>query len=330
MRESLDAEIVGAGLVTSGQPWRGVEFHAALGSTNTRLRELVTGAATPTGPYAVRPGAPEGGRWWVVLTDHQTGGRGRLGRAWEVPDRASVAASCAIPVTDPAVAGWLPLLAGLALSRALREVTRAAGHELEPRLKWPNDVLLADDGDRKVSGILSELVVAPSAPSAPSASGAPSGLNGPTAPSGPSGSDASRARPGHTAYVVIVGTGVNIDQTRGELPVDTATSLALAGVTVRREDVVVAYLRELAALLPGVDGTGTPPAGGVGAVDEAARAAYVAACSTVGAHVRVHLPTGEAVEGDAVDVDRDGGLVVATPRGRRSFAAGDVVHVRRP
>ena len=322
MRESLDAEIVGAGLVTSGQPWRGVEFHAALGSTNTRLRELVTGAATPTGPYAVRPGAPEGGRWWVVLTDHQTGGRGRLGRVWEVPDRASVAVSCAIPVTDPAVAGWLPLLAGLALSWALREVTRAAGHELEPRLKWPNDVLLADDGDRKVSGILSELVVAPSAPSAPSGSGAPSAPR-PGATSAPSGSDASRARPGHTAYVVIVGTGVNIDQTRGELPVDTATSLALAGVTVRREDVVVAYLRELAALLPGVDGTGTPPAGGVGAVDEAARAAYVAACSTVGAHVRVHLPTGEAV-------DRDGGLVVATPRGRRSFAAGDVVHVRRP
>ena len=57
-------------------------------------------------------------------------------------------------------------------------------------------------------------------------------------------------------------------------------------------------------------------------MDEAARAAYVAACSTVGAHVRVHLPGGEAIEGEAVDVDRDGGLVVATPRGSAHLRRG--------
>jgi BirA family biotin operon repressor/biotin-[acetyl-CoA-carboxylase] ligase len=286
-------------LVTSGQPWRGVEFHAALASTNTRLRELVTGAATPAGPYAVSSGTPDGGLWWVVLTDHQTGGRGRLGRVWEVPDRASVAVSCAVPVKDATVAGWLPLLAGLALSRALRVVSRAAGHELEPRLKWPNDVLLRDDEDRKVSGILCELVAVP----------------------------APRA-PGGTAYVVVVGSGVNVDQARDELPVDTATSLALAGATVRREAVVVAYLRELAGLLRGLDErTSASPV--VEAVDEQARAAYVSACSTVGARVRVHLPDGQEAVGEAVDIDRDGGLVVITPRGRRTFAAGDVVHVRR-
>ncbi len=62
------------------------------------------------------------GLWWVVLTDHQTGGRGRLGRAWTVPDRASLAVSVAVPVADPAQAGWMPLLAGLALARAVREV----------------------------------------------------------------------------------------------------------------------------------------------------------------------------------------------------------------
>jgi BirA family biotin operon repressor/biotin-[acetyl-CoA-carboxylase] ligase len=320
VRDSLDAEIVGAGLVTSGQPWRGVEFHAALGSTNSRLRELVTGASTSIGPYAAGSGASAGGRWWVVLTDHQTGGRGRLGRVWQVPDRASVAVSCAIPVSDPAVAGWLPLLAGLALARALRRVTRESGRELDPRLKWPNDVLLGDDGDRKVSGILAELVAVPTA--APGPHGAPVLGRDP----------ASRAGAGDTAYVVVVGTGVNVDQARDELPVDTATSLALAGAGVRREDVVVTYLRELAALLPYADGSATPggAVGVVGAVDDAARAAYVAACSTVGAHVRVHLPGGEVIEGEAVDVDRAGGLVVATRAGRRTFAAGDVVHVRRP
>lgn len=280
MRDSLDSDSVSAALVTSGRPWRGVEFHPALGSTNTRLRDLLT--ADP-GANAAGPGQPPPGLWWVVTTDHQTGGRGRLGRAWTVPDRASLAVSAAVPVSDRAQAGWMPLLAGLALSRAVRDVSAAAGHELNPRLKWPNDVLLADDEDRKVSGILCELVTAGG------------------------------------VQAVVVGTGVNVDQTRAELPVDTATSLALAGATVRREDLLVSYLDHLVAVLPG-----TRPQGGA----EPARTAYREACSTIGARVRVHLPGGEAAEGTATAVDDDGALVVSTEHGSRSFAAGDVVHVR--
>ncbi|CAN7460005.1 biotin--[acetyl-CoA-carboxylase] ligase [Terrabacter sp. LjRoot27] len=304
MRDSLDIETVSAALVTSGRPWRGVEFHPALGSTNTRLRELLTGAAEPTGAYAAGRAPDDRGLWWVVVTDHQTGGRGRLGRAWTVPDRASLAVSVAVPVTDPAQAGWMPLLAGLALSRAVRRVTESSGHALTARLKWPNDVLLADDGDRKLSGILCELVTLGS------------GVGG---------------------QAVVVGTGVNVDQTREELPVDTATSLALAGARVRREDVLVAYLDELTAVLAGA-GVGTGPSGadgvdGVDGVDGAAgaagvRTAYREACSTIGLTVRVHLPTGVAVEGTAVGVDDAGALVVRTDDGVRTFAAGDVVHVR--
>ena len=294
MRNSLEPEIVCAALVTSGQPWRGVEFHPAIGSTNSRLRELLTGAAEGIGPDASRLASADGALWWVVLTDHQTGGRGRLGRVWEVPDRASVAVSAAVPVVDAAGTagasglGWLPLLAGLALARAITATTERAGHALSPRLKWPNDVLLPEDGDRKVSGILCELVDVP----------------GPV-----------------PRRAVVVGTGVNVDQDRDELPVDTATSLALTGVRVRREDVVVAYLRELAALV------GAGVGGGLGA--DGARDAYRQACSTLGQVVRVHLPVGEPVEGTAVAVDDTGALVVDTPSGRRAFAAGDVVHVRR-
>ncbi|WP_256796009.1 biotin--[acetyl-CoA-carboxylase] ligase [Terrabacter sp. Ter38] len=300
MRDSLDIETVSAALVTSGRPWRGVEFHPALGSTNTRLRELLTGtaeqpdAAGSTGPYAAGPYAAgrrddDAGLWWVVLTDHQTGGRGRLGRAWTVPDRASLAVSVAVPVADPTQAGWMPLLAGLALSRAVRRVTEATGAALTARLKWPNDVLLAEDGDRKLSGILCELVTVGS------------------------------------VQAVVVGTGVNIDQTREELPVDTATSLALAGARVRREELLVAYLDELRAVLTGA-GVGADALDGSGAAE--VRTAYREACSTIGLTVRVHLPTGVAVEGTAVGVDDDGALVVRTDHGVRTFAAGDVVHVR--
>lgn len=293
VRNPLDSDTVSAALVTSGRPWREVEFHPALGSTNTRLREVLTAPEDTPRTYAAGPADDAPGLWWVVLTDHQTGGRGRLGRAWTVPDRASLAVSVAVPVSDPSQAGWMPLLAGLALARAVREVTAAAGHPLTPRLKWPNDVLLAEDGDRKVSGILCELV------------------------------------PVGAGRAVVVGTGVNIDQTRDELPVETATSLALAGAVVRREDLLVAYLDHLVAVLPGAGismGSGRRvPADGV-----AVRTAYRESCSTLRLDVRVHLPTGAAVEGTALDVDEAGGLVVRTPSGPRSFAAGDVVHVRRP
>ena len=300
MRDSLDSDSVGAALVTSGRPWRGLEFHPALGSTNTRLRELLTGrpdqppAATP-GPYAGSPAPGEGALWWVVATDHQTGGRGRLGRAWTVPDRASLAVSAAVPVGDPAQTGWLPLLAGLALARAVRDVSRAAGHEIAPRLKWPNDVLVAEDGDRKLSGILCELVTV------------------------------------GEGQAVVVGTGVNVDQEREELPVDTATSLALAGVEVRREELLVAYLDHLAGVLVDagiVPVQAVPGDASVRAGAAAVRAAYREACSTIGRQVRVLLPAGDSVLGEAQGVDDDGALVVRTDRGPRAFAAGDVVHVR--
>jgi BirA family biotin operon repressor/biotin-[acetyl-CoA-carboxylase] ligase len=44
--------------------------------------------------------------------------------------------------------------------------------------------------------------------------------------------------------------------------------------------------------------------------------------------VRVTLPGDQVLEGDAVDVDGFGRLVVRTTTGTESLAAGDVVHVR--
>ena len=274
MRSSLDISFVDAALVTPGQPWAAVEFHPALGSTNDRAREVAAG--------------PQGA-WHVVVTDHQTGGRGRLGRTWQVPDRASVAVSAIVPIADTGVAGWVPLLAGLALVQALRRITARAGTPLQPALKWPNDVLIPEDGDRKVSGVLCELV--------------------------PLGAGAG----------VIIGTGINVHQRRDELPVETATSLDLCSAPVRREALVVEYLRELAGLL-GPLSSGAPA--DRAAALERGRAAYLRACSTIGQQVRVHLPRGELVEGTAIGLDGSGALVVETAGGPRTFAAGDVVHVR--
>ena len=76
-------------------------------------------------------------------------------------------------------------------------------------LKWPNDVLLPGDGDRKVAGVLCEW----------------------------------------TPVGVVVGVGINVTQARADLPLETATSVHAAGGEVTWEVLLAAYLERLAALV---------------------------------------------------------------------------------
>src|ERR1700731_1016213 len=93
-----------------------------------------------------RAGAPEG---LVVVADHQTAGRGRLGRSWESPPGASLLASILLrPVLPPA---RLALCAGAVALAAADACAALTG--VEPRLKWPNDLVV---GGRKLAGILAE------------------------------------------------------------------------------------------------------------------------------------------------------------------------------
>lgn len=122
---------------------------------------------------------------------------------------------------------------------------------------------------------------------------------------------------------LIVGSGINVSLTRDELPRADATSLVLAGGRPDRAALLTAILDELGQWCDRWAGAG-------GDVDAAGiRPAYLAACSTIGARVKVLLPTERWVFGDAVDVDAGGALVVDEPSGRRhTFTVGDVVHVR--
>ncbi|MFC7491544.1 MULTISPECIES: biotin--[acetyl-CoA-carboxylase] ligase [unclassified Knoellia] len=242
-----------ASLITPGPPWLPVEVHASVDSTNAEL------ARDP------RP-------WRVVTAEEQRAGRGRLDRAWTTTPGTSIAASVLVPRPDSVPLGWVPLVVGLALRDALTEVGGVT-----VSLKWPNDLLVPADGDRKLAGILAEV----------------------------------------TPVGVVVGTGINIDQERVDLPVDTATSLRLAGAPgVSRERVLTAYLVSLATLLRRLDDD-----------PYAVRSAYAAACGTLGRTVVAHLPNGE-VQGVATEVDADGRLCLRTDNGPYAVAAGDVVHVR--
>lgn len=86
----------------------------------------------------------------LIVTDHQSAGRGRLGRAWVTPPRSAITFSLLLrPVgVDPSAWSWVPLLTGLAATRVVR---RLAG--CPARVKWPNDVLIEG---RKLVGILAE------------------------------------------------------------------------------------------------------------------------------------------------------------------------------
>lgn len=121
---------------------------------------------------------------------------------------------------------------------------------------------------------------------------------------------------------VVVGVGLNVTQRQAELPVPTATSLALCGaVNTDRAVLVLAVLRELAArYMRWQDAAGDAAACGLATE-------YTERCATLGRQVRVSLPTGaEPAEltGTATGVDADGALLV----GGRVVNAGDVVHLR--
>jgi len=150
----------------------------------------------------------------VVLSRDQRAGRGRLDRTWTTPPGTALAVSTLLRVGAVAVAdrGWIPLVAGAAMTRAIARQLDG----LSVGLKWPNDVLVAAGGaaggtaggGRKICGILAEVL-----PSDPEA--------------------------------VVVGAGVNTAMTEAELPVPTATSFAVFGREADEDRLLADYLTGL-------------------------------------------------------------------------------------
>ncbi|MFB6124039.1 MAG: biotin--[acetyl-CoA-carboxylase] ligase [Haloferacaceae archaeon] len=114
-------------------PYR-VEYHDSVASTNDRAREL----------------AAEGASNAVVVADEQTGGRGRLKRAWSSPPGGVWASLVLRPDRPPAHVPVFTLAAAVAVARACREAGASAV------IKWPNDVLVAGS-ERKLAGVLTEM-----------------------------------------------------------------------------------------------------------------------------------------------------------------------------
>ena len=127
--------------VNGPSPRAPLDLAALQGAAGPRWTVRLHGAAGSTNVLAAA--APE--RGLVLVADHQTAGRGRLGREWVTPPGAALTFSAVVdPVVDDEWWPLVPLVAGYAVARTVRG-----------SLKWPNDVLL---GERKVCGILVERV----------------------------------------------------------------------------------------------------------------------------------------------------------------------------
>lgn len=141
----------------------------------------------------------------AFLADEQTAGRGQHGRTWVAPPRASVLLSVLLSpppaLSRPAV---LTAWAAVSVCEVVRRLT-----DVQPRIKWPNDVLVQD---RKIAGILIE-----------------------------------RAQRGPLCAVV-AGIGLNVQQTKADLDaagLPDATSLRLVGMDAPDTDAVARLLLQV-------------------------------------------------------------------------------------
>jgi BirA family biotin operon repressor/biotin-[acetyl-CoA-carboxylase] ligase len=122
---------------------------------------------------------------------------------------------------------------------------------------------------------------------------------------------------------VVVGAGVNVFQSDEQLPVPTATSLAIESIDVGSlDELLAAFLtnlkrnyQEFIALAGEVDGSEL-------------HAAINSACSSIGRDVRVVLPGDAEFMGHGVEIDSLGRLVVQNDKETRAVSVGDIVHLR--
>jgi BirA family biotin operon repressor/biotin-[acetyl-CoA-carboxylase] ligase len=137
---------------------------------------------------------PEGA---LVVANHQTAGRGRLGRSWEAPAGTALLFSVLLKPPPERHAPELSLVAGIAVADALE---RTLG--LSVQIKWPNDVMLRR---QKVAGCLAE-----------------------------ARDDA-----------VVLGIGVNVDQTAAQLPPNAGSIRTLTGRGWDRAELLTMVLDDL-------------------------------------------------------------------------------------
>ena len=225
-----------------------------------------------------RRGANEG---TLVIAETQEKGRGRKGRSWVSFPQGGIYLSLILrPNLMPSQVVQIPLLAGVALTKAIRETV-----PLKPVIKWPNDIII---GKKKVGGILTEM------------SSEIDGVN-----------------------YVILGIGLNVNMPASvfnEDISDIATSLIdECGKYTSRVKLVQNFLREFELIYIKF------LAHGFGSV----RDEWKELNNTIGSRVKI-MDSRKDIEGDAIDIDNDGFLLVRRENGDISRIISGDVSLRNP
>ena len=223
----------------------------------------------------------------TLVTDDQTAGRGRRGRSWVAPAGTSLAISVLL---RPSGLDGVPLdpsrFSWLSLAAGVA-MTDAVATVLPDAAVGFKWPNDVQVAGKKICGVLGELL--------------------------PSGGG------------VVMGAGINVTMTVEQLPVPSATSLALEGADGDDlpDRILSVYLDRLVELV-GAYGkhAGDADASGL-------RAAAVERCTTLGREVRAELPGDEELLGSAVGIDELGRLQIRSGSGRvDAVAAGDIIHLR--
>jgi BirA family biotin operon repressor/biotin-[acetyl-CoA-carboxylase] ligase len=130
------SRVPGCDAQLDGTRFRDIRWFGSIDSTN---RYLLAEATSPAD-------APEG---VVAIAAEQTAGRGRHGRTWSTTPGAAMLVSVLLrPHLPPERLHLVTLAAAVAATDAVRAVGG-----FEPRVKWPNDLVV---DDRKLAGVLAE------------------------------------------------------------------------------------------------------------------------------------------------------------------------------
>lgn len=208
----------------------------------------------------------------LVIAEEQTAGRGRRGRGWVSPPGESIYMT--LILRPDAHPSQVAMLSLQTALAVARGIHRATG--ADARIKWPNDIVV---NGRKVCGMLLEM-------------------------------NADE----QSVHDVVAGIGINVHPGAvcEEIAATAGALDVLCGKTLRRADIVRAFLEEYEA----VDALAKD--------HNALMAAYMERSATLGHVVRV-VGLNEEFMGTAVRVTPSGSLIVKTEDGsEREVLAGDV------